>query len=101
MSNACSHEARTYRREGPGGGTVRNEVAPPNPVELAAEGVRTLKAFSRRIPLGGGVLAPSLEDKVTGRNVLITGASSGIGKSTALEVGKAGGTVLLVARRQD
>lgn len=30
---------------------------------------------------------------------MITGASSGIGKETALKVGAAGGTVLLVARR--
>jgi short-subunit dehydrogenase len=76
-------------------------MAPPNPVELAAQGVRTLKAFGQRIPMGGGVLAPSLEDAVRGRNVMITGASSGIGKSAALEIGRAGGTVLLVARRQD
>ncbi|MBV9195024.1 MAG: SDR family NAD(P)-dependent oxidoreductase [Solirubrobacterales bacterium] len=72
-----------------------------NPVDLAAQGVRTLRAFSHRIPIGGGALAPSLEDAVTGRNVLITGASSGIGKAAALQIGNAGGTVLLVARRQD
>jgi short-subunit dehydrogenase len=72
-----------------------------DPVGLAAEGVRTLRAFSRRIPLGGGVLAPSLEDAVTGRTVLITGASSGIGKATALKIGEAGGTVLLVSRSRD
>jgi len=74
---------------------------PPNPVDLAAQSVRTLKAFSQRIPLGGGVLAPSLRDAVTGRNIMITGASSGIGKAAALGIGKAGGTVLLVARRQE
>jgi short-subunit dehydrogenase len=72
-----------------------------DPVSLAADGVRTLRAFSRRIPIGGGVLAPSLEDAVTGRCVMITGASSGIGKATALKIGEAGGTVLLVARSQD
>jgi short-subunit dehydrogenase len=32
---------------------------------------------------------------------MITGASSGIGRSTALHVGRAGATVLLVARRED
>ena len=32
---------------------------------------------------------------------MITGASSGIGKAAALEIGKAGGTVLLVARTQE
>jgi NAD(P)-dependent dehydrogenase (short-subunit alcohol dehydrogenase family) len=39
-------------------------------------------------------LAGAVADKV----VMITGASSGIGKSAALKVGEAGGTVLLVAR---
>ena len=73
-------------------------MAPPNPFELAAEGVRTLQAFGRRIPVGGGVLAPSLKDRVNGRVVMITGASSGIGRASALKVGEAGGIVLLVAR---
>jgi NAD(P)-dependent dehydrogenase (short-subunit alcohol dehydrogenase family) len=39
-------------------------------------------------------LAGAVADKI----VMITGASSGIGKSAALKVGEAGGTVLLVAR---
>ena len=39
-------------------------------------------------------LAGAVADKV----VMITGASSGIGRSAALKVGEAGGTVLLVAR---
>jgi short-subunit dehydrogenase len=38
---------------------------------------------------------------VSGRTVLITGASSGIGRATALKVGAAGGIVLLVARTKD
>ncbi len=65
------------------------------------QGVRTLRAFGQRIPSAGGVLAPSLEGAVGGRTVLITGASSGIGKSTALKIGEAGGTVLLVARTEE
>jgi short-subunit dehydrogenase len=76
-------------------------MAPPNPLDIAAQGVRTLQAFSRRIPVGGGVLAPSLEDAVPGKTVLITGASSGIGRATAMKVGEAGGTVLLVARTRE
>ena len=76
-------------------------MAPPNPMDLAASSVRTLRAFGRRVPIGGGVLAPSLEDAVGGRVVLITGASSGIGKSTAIKIGEAGGTVLLVARTKE
>ena len=36
-----------------------------------------------------------------GRTVLITGASSGIGRAAALRIGAAGATTLLVARRRD
>jgi short-subunit dehydrogenase len=73
----------------------------PNPFDIAASGVRTLQAFSRRIPTAGGVLAPSLEASVSGRTILITGASSGIGRAAALKIGAAGGTVLLVARTKE
>src|SRR5437588_3786082 len=73
-------------------------MAPPNPLDLAAQGVRTLRAFGQRLPAAGGVLAQSLEDAVTGRTVMITGASSGIGKAAAIKLGEAGGTMLLVAR---
>ncbi len=47
------------------------------------------------------MLARSLQDAVKDRKVMITGASSGIGKATALEIGRAKGTVLLVARSTD
>ena len=40
----------------------------------------------------------SLEQAVRGRIVLVTGASSGIGRSAALKIADAGGIVLLVAR---
>ena len=40
----------------------------------------------------------SLEAAVAGKVVLVTGASSGIGRATALRLGGAGATVLLVAR---
>jgi short-subunit dehydrogenase len=73
----------------------------PNPLDIAAQGVRTLQAFGRRIPEVGGVLAPSLHDAVAGKTVLITGASSGIGRATALKLGEAGGTVLLVSRTKE
>ena len=46
-------------------------------------------------------MARSLADAVKGRTVMITGASSGIGKETALKVGDSGGTLLLVARRRE
>ncbi|WP_305093336.1 SDR family NAD(P)-dependent oxidoreductase [Prescottella sp. R16] len=41
-----------------------------------------------------------LREVVSGRRVLITGASSGIGRAAAIELGAAGATVLLVARRE-
>ena len=40
----------------------------------------------------------SLEDAVRGKVVLVTGASSGIGRASALRLGRAGATVLVVAR---
>ncbi len=40
----------------------------------------------------------SLRDALAGKHVMITGASSGIGRSTALKVAAAGGVPLLVAR---
>jgi short-subunit dehydrogenase len=75
-------------------------MTPPDLSEMAFSGVRTLRAFSHRIPGAGGVLARSLHDTIKGRTVMITGASSGIGRATALKIGDAGGTVLLVARTQ-
>ncbi len=43
----------------------------------------------------------SLSGRVGGKTVLVTGASSGIGKATALKLGEAGARVLLVARTQE
>jgi NAD(P)-dependent dehydrogenase (short-subunit alcohol dehydrogenase family) len=43
----------------------------------------------------------SLKEALNGRHVLITGASSGIGRATALKVAAAGGVPLLVARNVD
>ena len=76
-------------------------MAPPDLGDLAIKSVRTLRAFGQRIPGAGGMLARSLHDAVKGRTVLITGASSGIGKATALAIGEAGGTVLLVSRTRE
>ncbi|MEV0292725.1 SDR family NAD(P)-dependent oxidoreductase [Nocardia sp. NPDC050710] len=52
----------------------------------------------RRVPLPW---VPSLADRVGGRTVLITGASSGIGRALAVRVAAAGATTLVVARRAD
>jgi NAD(P)-dependent dehydrogenase (short-subunit alcohol dehydrogenase family)/thioester reductase-like protein len=43
----------------------------------------------------------SFEGAVNGKTVLITGASSGIGKAAAFKIAKAGGIPLLVARSED
>jgi NAD(P)-dependent dehydrogenase (short-subunit alcohol dehydrogenase family) len=43
----------------------------------------------------------SLESAVNGKTVLITGASSGIGRAAALKIARAGGIPLLVARRAE
>jgi short-subunit dehydrogenase len=76
-------------------------VASPNPVNIAVSGAKTLRAFGQRIPGAGGMLARSLADAARGRIVMITGASSGIGEAAALQIGNAGGTVLLVARTEE
>jgi short-subunit dehydrogenase len=74
---------------------------PPDLTDIAAGGVRTLRAFGQRIPGAGGLLAGSLRGSVENRTVLITGGSSGIGEAAALQVGASGATVLLVARTED
>ncbi len=43
----------------------------------------------------------SLESRVAGKRVMVTGASSGIGKATALMLGEAGAKVIIVARGEE
>jgi NAD(P)-dependent dehydrogenase (short-subunit alcohol dehydrogenase family) len=43
----------------------------------------------------------SLAKAIDGKRILITGASSGIGREVALKVGEAGGNVMLVARTRE
>ncbi|WP_409490558.1 SDR family oxidoreductase [Amycolatopsis sp. cmx-11-12] len=82
-------------------------------------------ASTRKALIGSGVEVPRIEDyaptlwrywrehldpfrarkhgprgELDGRRVIITGASSGIGRATAIKVAAAGGVPLLVARRQ-
>jgi short-subunit dehydrogenase len=73
-------------------------MAPPDLTGIAVNAAHTLRAFGQRVPITGGLLARSLQDAVKNRTVMITGASSGIGAATALEIGRAKGTVMLVAR---
>jgi NAD(P)-dependent dehydrogenase (short-subunit alcohol dehydrogenase family) len=43
----------------------------------------------------------SLTKSIEGKRILITGASSGIGRETALKIGEAGGEVILVSRTRE
>jgi short-subunit dehydrogenase len=69
--------------------------------DITGTGLRTARAFGRRIPGAGGVLAESLSDAVKDKKTMITGASSGIGRSAALQIGRAKGEVILVARTKE
>ena len=78
---------------------AESRVSQLTSLPLAAAGTlaRAVRREARRLPL----LGPSLEQAVGERVVLVTGASSGIGRATAFKIGLAGGIVLLVARRAE
>ncbi|QBJ96634.1 SDR family NAD(P)-dependent oxidoreductase [Rhodococcus sp. ABRD24] len=57
-------------------------------------------ALDTRNPLRALRGRRTLAEAVAGRTVLLTGASSGIGRAAAIELGAAGAVVLLVARRE-
>ena len=73
----------------------------PDITDLAVGGIRTLRELTQRIPFGGGILADSLHNAVKGKTIMVTGASSGIGEAACLQIGAAGGKLLLVARTKD
>jgi NAD(P)-dependent dehydrogenase (short-subunit alcohol dehydrogenase family) len=65
----------------------------------ALTGGTTLRASPVWHRLSGG--SSGLCTAVSGRSVLVTGASSGIGRAVALKLGDAGATVILVARSEE
>ncbi|HTU98413.1 MAG TPA: SDR family NAD(P)-dependent oxidoreductase [Solirubrobacteraceae bacterium] len=73
----------------------------PDITDLAVGGIRTIRELTQRIPFGGGILADSLHTAVKGKTIMITGASSGIGEAASLQIGEAGGKLLLVARTKE
>jgi NAD(P)-dependent dehydrogenase (short-subunit alcohol dehydrogenase family) len=77
-----------------------SRVARVNPLRFVSKAMtrptaHTPHALARMLARG------SLRDAVAGKVVLITGGSSGIGRAAALEIGAAGGTVVLVARGEE
>jgi NAD(P)-dependent dehydrogenase (short-subunit alcohol dehydrogenase family) len=70
-----------------------------SPLDIATAPLREAGRIAKRA--SRAVVGRSLESAVTGKTVIVTGSSSGIGRATALRVAEAGGIPLLVARRAE
>ncbi len=84
-------------------GTARRAAAAASAVRPTASPAELAQSVGRVAQATAAPLLPkrSLESAVGGRTVLVTGASYGIGRSAARQIGAAGATVLLVARSHD
>lgn len=84
-------------------GTARRAAAAASAVRPTASPAELAQSVGRVAQATAAPLLPkrSLEAAVGGRTVVVTGASYGIGRSAARQIGAAGATVLLVARSQD
>ena len=81
--------------------TVANRDPGEGPWAWGAELAPMLPVRRARGLLTGRRGERALREAVEGRTVLLTGASSGIGRETARRLGHAGAEILLVARRRD
>src|SRR4051794_34295247 len=90
-------------RRGVAGSRCKDVAMPPNPLKglatLVVDPYAAVAYWQRalRLPNPG---EGSLSDAVAGKRVVVTGASSGIGRNAAERIAKAGGEVILVARRR-